>query len=684
MKKLMLILGAVGLTATTSAIVVSCSNSIERWDKIKFSDKNIYKTLILKMKNEGLITKSQADVFYGISETEQIEDVIKLINKSITDLEYKQTISNQSSTFNLKEVAYSSSDDILDNLSSTIVYNDYTNKMIVNNGDSIGDQTFGKRVLNPSNLIKGDDNYKYAIYFNDPSEGNKWLRWEYAHEFDRNNGTVQTPSLSLLTNNDNKNNKNFKILGYQKETKIDHKENLPKTTIGLGGEISETTPTKFLVEEPFSGFEIMKYRFQNYISDSIKTDLYNQLIGMAYLNDSIVSTSWTSKNYTNTNSRLNTTNKLVSSFQNRLTEGQESNIKMVWSIRNKAKSSAIESWVTSIKQQFDNTTVNGNIKISDGSLQTLIDLANGKGESQLANTVEEGYDNFFGMKGYNGIVRNTESSVEAITSQELKISDDAKTAAKAINSPTILTNNGLGFSVEDGKATELVFVLPLYLNDIYSYHDINVTQENNINQITIPVNTWVSMSDKVVNYEVVKTIEYPKGNVIVATDNSKNLYLKASESTSEASVKINNTEVKINVLEDSRTLGVNGETNRSDNAFTSKFDTTEQAKFSDGDKIIYQNNFTRTIDPLRNYQQMISWEISDKQSIDVRNLSATAKQTLLDQISNGLVSKDSEYVEEAKTVLYTKYIMDGDKILSQGLYDQISKYIKDDEDESSD
>ncbi|PPE05043.1 hypothetical protein EELLY_v1c07310 [Entomoplasma ellychniae] len=693
MKKLLLILGAAGLTASTSAIVVSCKTSVIRWDKIKFSDENIYKNLIIKLKQGGIITKSQADEFFAISDSERTTDIVKLINKSITDYEYEANYNKQNDIFKIKQDETTSSDNILDNLSSTIIYNTYTSKLIKNSNGY--DEEFAKnRSLNPNKIVKNDEDYKYAIYYKESSEensGNEWLRWQFQGEFGQNE-SHQTPSLTLLTNNDNETNKNFIIVGSKKIQGVETTslDQLPK--VALGEEIPENTDT-FKIDAEFSGFDILKYRFQNYITSEIKTTLYDQLIGMAYLNESIISTNWTNLNYVNTNARLNTSNKLVNSFQNRLNESQESNIKMIWSIQHKDTDENIAKWIARIKQEIGDTTENGNIRLQNYSLPDLKELIE-KGPEGTENVsdwniVEEGYDNFFGIKGYNGIVRNTESSVEAITSQELKISSDAQTAAKSITSPTILINNGAGFKVGEAGAKEIVLVLPLYLNDIYSGHGINITSEtstesdsSNFNEIVLPLNTWLSLSDKVINNSLITKVENVGGTEIVQ-DNSNNYYVKlAGEEAGK--IKVNNIEVQVTPTSDISTLGVNDTIDKKASVFTNKFSSDDQSKFNEGDKIIYQVNLSRTIDPLANYRLMRDWELNANQSTYVRGLSASSKQSLLDQVSNGLISKDSEYVEEAKTVLYTKYISDGDKVLYQGLYDQISKYIKDDEDETSD
>ncbi|PPE06423.1 lipoprotein [Mesoplasma corruscae] len=693
MKKLLLILGAAGLTASTSAIVVSCKTSVIRWDKIKFSDENIYKNLIIKLKQGGIITKSQADEFFAISDSERTSDIVKLINKSITDYEYEANYNKQNDIFKIKQDETTSSDNILDNLSSTIIYNTYTSKLIK---DSNGyDEEFAKnRSLNPNKIVKNDEDYKYAIYYKESSKensDNEWLRWQFRGEFGQNEAH-QTPSLTLLTNSDNETNKNFIIVGSKKIQGVETAslDQLPK--VALGEEIPENTDT-FKIDAEFSGFDILKYRFQNYISSEIKTTLYDQLIGMAYLNESIISTNWTNLNYVNTNARLNTSNKLVNSFQNRLNESQESNIKMIWSIQHKDTDENIAKWIAKIKQEIGDTTENGNIRLQNYSLPDLKELIE-KGPEGTENVsdwniVEEGYDNFFGIKGYNGIVRNTESSVEAITSQELKISSDAQTAAKSITSPTILINNGAGFKVGEAGAKEIVLVLPLYLNDIYSGHGINITSEtstesdsSNFNEIVLPLNTWLSLSDKVINNSLITKVENVGGTEIVQ-DISNNYYVKLSGETA-GKIKVNDIEVQVTPTSDISTLGVNDTIDKKASVFANKFSSDDQSKFNEGDKIIYQVNLSRTIDPLANYRLMRDWELNSNQSTYVRGLSASSKQSLIDQVSNGLISKDSEYVEEAKTVLYTKYISDGDKVLYQTLYDQISKYIKDDEDETSD
>lgn len=131
-------------------------------------------------------------------------------------------------------------------------------------------------------------------------------------------------------------------------------------------------------------------------------------------------------------------------------------------------------------------------------------------------------------------------------------------------------------------------------------------------------------------------------------------------------------------------LGIHEEINKDDTTFKNAFNADDQAKVQDEDKILYSVLLSRNPDPKGVYELTQRWEMSSQSSQDIKGLNTTKKALLLSEIENGIVTGDTDYTTEAKEELYTKYIMDGDNVLYQALYDEISKYIKEDESGSSD
>lgn len=683
MKKLLAILAAVGLTATTSSLVVSCSTTVNRFNKLNFKDKAVYETFILKMKDEGLISVSEAEKFLRISGTEIIADVLKILDKKISEEEYKATNASLASTLKLKEKKSDENitSNLLDSLATNKFYSEYTSKIITNNGIVNDWDYMNSHSLNAFNLFTDDAKVNYSVYY---KVGDTLTRWQARNEF--NQTTRNTPTLEIL----NSNTDNFFLVGAFDDTPVTA---LPTTTKVINKDTAiGDVKTPFLVKksetvEGFNGNEIMKYRFQSYINAKIIPDLYTQLISLAYLDNNLYSTNYTSKNYTNAFARLNTSNKLVSSFQNSLiSDTKTSNVKLIWSFKSDVSTDTTE-WVKSYKKAFGIPDASGNIILNSGNIAKLIEAFKKDATDKLENVTKLGADPFLGLIGYNGIVKNSESGIEAI-SGSLSISTDAQTAAKAINAPTILTGaNDQGFSVGDDGEHEIVLVLPLYLNDIFDSSNVTLFSTDGKAEFTIPENTWIPLGDKYSPYiDDVNAYKDATG-LDVIKDKTGNIYIKAQSET-EGSITLGNTST-LNITvkvekENSTMLGIHEEINKDDSTFKNAFSSDDQAKVKDTDKILHSVLLSRNPDPKGVYELTQRWEMSSQTSQDVKDLSSTKKELLLSEIENGLVTGDTDYTTEAKEELYTKYIMDGDNVLYQALYDEISKYIKEDDSGSSD
>ncbi|AAT75603.1 unknown lipoprotein [Mesoplasma florum L1] len=682
MKKLLAILAAVGLTATTSSVVISCTTTVDRFGKLNFSDKQVYTSFILKMKDSGFISVSQAEKFLKISDTEIIADVLKILDKKIAEEEYKTTSSNIASTLKVKEkeTTENITSNLLNDLATNKFFSEYTAKVISDKHGLVNDKQYSNNhSLNPFNLFEDDEKINYSIYYKEKSENETLTRWQVLGEFGENEWNI--PSIEALNGGNN-----FYIIGSADNTKVTKLTDTKNTKVlNKDTKIDEVTGP-FLVakneqEQGFSGNEIMKYRFQSYINAKIIPDLYTQLISLAYLDSNLYSTNLTTTNYTRSFVRLNTSNKLVSSVQNSLTsETKSSNVKLIWSFKAKVSTDAT-SWVKSYKQALGEPNSSGNIILDENSITTL---KNNFSSNSLENNTKLGTDPFLGLVGYNGIAKNNDTGIEAI-SGSLSISTDAQTAAKSIDRPTLLTGpRDQGFAVGDNGESEIVLVLPIYLNDIYDNSNVTLNAVNQVATLSIPSDTWVPLGDKYSPYvDDMKTFTN-ETNVEIIKDNNGNLYVKALADKGSFTLG-NQRTITVNVENANDTmLGIHETINKEDSAFTSGFDTEQQGKVKDTDKILYSVLWARNADPKSVYQLSEAWSNSVQSSSDIKNLSATNKQLLISEIENGLVAGDTDYTTEAKEELYTKYIMDGDNVLFQGLYDELAKYIKDEDGNTSD
>ncbi|AVN63615.1 hypothetical protein CG006_01295 [Mesoplasma florum] len=682
MKKLLAILAAVGLTATTSSVVISCTTTVDRFGKLNFSDKEVYTTFILKMKDNGFISVSQAEKFLKISDTEIIADVLKILDKKIAEEEYKATSSNIASTLKVKEkeATENITSNLLNDLATNKFFSEYTAKVISDRQGLVDDKQYSNNhSLNPFNLFEDDEKINYSIYYKEANESGTGTltRWQVLGEFGENEWNI--PSIDTLNGNNN-----FYIIGSTDNAKV---PSLPTTKKVLNKDTKIDRVTgPFLVakteeEQGFSGNEIMKYRFQSYINAKIIPDLYTQLISLAYLDSNLYSTNLTTTNYTRSFVRLNTSNKLVSSVQNSLTsETKSSNVKLIWSFKAKVSTDAT-SWVKSYKKELGEPNSSGNIILDGNSINTLKESFSSK---TLENNTKLGTDPFLGLVGYNGIAKNNDTGIEAI-SGSLSISTDAQTAAKSIDRPTLLTGpKDQGFAVGDNGESEIVLVLPIYLNDIYDNSNVTLNTVNQEATLSIPSDTWVPLGDKYSTYVDDMKVVKNQNNVDIINDKSGNLYVKANGN--EGSFTLGDTmTIKVNVKNNVDTmLGIHETINIEDPTFTNGFDIDQQIKVKDTDKILYSVLWARNADPKSVYQLSEAWSNSVQSSSDIKNLTATNKQLLISEIENGLVAEDTDYTTEAKEELYTKYIMDGDNVLFQGLYDELAKYIKDEDGNTSD
>ncbi|SYV95664.1 Uncharacterised protein, partial [Mycoplasma putrefaciens] len=129
---------------------------------------------------------------------------------------------------------------------------------------------------------------------------------------------------------------------------------------------------------------------------------------------------------------------------------------------------------------------------SSGSINKQKTLKEIYKEIKKPNDSKQGNDPFLSMGGFNGFVQNDKDSIKSL-SGDLKINDSAKKEIAKVTEPSILTNSGSGYESTIKGNKDFIFVLPIYLNDIFSTKNIQLSKMDGMKQkykLNVLENTW--------------------------------------------------------------------------------------------------------------------------------------------------------------------------------------------------
>lgn len=448
----------------------------------------------------------------------------------------------------------------------------------------------------------------------------------------------------------------------------------------------------------------MKYRFAYYFKTRVESKLFSNLLGSSYLDSKLYEDVFDNTTASSRKLILNGASQLISNIQTNFNQQTNtvSNVKMVWALSTEAKN------ITKIDQLINKYWVNGQrLKNNKLSLKSIYEIITTKGFSvslkqgwggkipqqiglEIQNESKQGSDPFLALSGFNGFVQNDKETIKSLNG-DLKISDDAKKDVSKINTPMILTNNGNGYDSDVKGNKEVIFVLPIYLNDIFSTSDIQIQKEKeNGYSLNILENTWTDMSQKFditdkANDEKQVTIkeisnENSDSKVEIANKNNK-WYVKLKNGERESKIKVvyNNEEtktIKLKKIEKSKYKTLDVTKNLSDSSNNKDLFSSVDSNFTQS-LISYDYNIKNFRDIKDKQNSIFDWYNSDKSSVDVLSLSAENKQTLLDQLKS-IISNNDDVKNAAKTELYSQYL-NSDQVKYQELFDEISKFIRDDQ-----
>ncbi|EOA06962.1 Hypothetical protein, predicted lipoprotein [Mycoplasma yeatsii 13926] len=712
MKKLLGFITSFSLISGATITAVSC-NSVQRFKDVTITDELASK-IIYGLTNSDDFNLANRDIFY--KDIDFKNKVIDMINERISAANYKSSIVSLNQSLGLsddsKDSGLERNKEVLSNLASFNLFNEYTTKRLESSVNIDETDKIYRDKIHPLNPIKLKVNSKeqagnYAIYYK--TENNKWLRWQMTGEFDLINSstisTYQIPSIELLTNLGN----NFRI-GILDDEKSKTQDYITNTNSvddnGKGNNGQGDNKIDWYQNDEKKPFEtngegIIKYRFAYYFKTRVESKLFSNLLGSSYLDSKLSEDVFDNTTASSRKLILNGASQLISNIQSNFNQQTNtvSNVKMVWALSTEAKN------IGKIDKLINDYFVSGQkLKSNKLPLKFIYELITTKGievESNvepkdiklgldIKNESKQGSDAFLAMSGFNGFVQNDKETIKSLNG-DLKISDDAKKAVSKINTPMILTNNGNGYDSDVKGNKDVVFVLPIYLNDVFSTSDIQIQkQANNDYTLNILENTWTDMSQKfdITNKNnnekelTIKSINTNGNDKVQIANKDKKWYVKLKNGQSEGNIEITYSNEAMNKT---ITLKKVEKSNYKTLDVTKKLADTNNNKdlFSNVDKdftksfITYDYNIKNYRNLLDKQNSIYDWFNSEKSSADILSLSAENKQTLLDQLKS-IISNNDDVKNAAKTELYSQYLK-SDSVKYQDLFDEISKFIRDDE-----
>nr|VZS00205.1 hypothetical protein MF5582_00479 [Mycoplasma feriruminatoris] len=713
MKKLLTILGSMCLSVGTMVTAVACSAKNEKFEKPSITEELAQKIISgLKLSSDFNFTTGER-----FSKLDYKSLILDMINETISKNKYSDNLNNLSKKFGLeisktRELGIQKAEQVLKNLATIKLFTDYTSKRAVEEHSDNVDLSYSENYpLNPYNLdLKKDkkDDSIYAIYYKDNSStssggggsngSSKWLRWQTTGEFDTLDNkipsTPQLPSINLLTESD-KNNfrigklKNPKNQEYINKTSSVNDDGKP-TDNGDNNSIEwyKNSTNKFETD----GQGIMQYRFMYHFKTKIESKLFNDLLGHSYIDSNLFIDKHDSKSAANKKVILNNVNKLISDIQSNYSQVEKtiSNIKMVWSFSlDQQKVNEVNNKI----EQYVNS--DGTLKNKDNkkSLKSVFDQIK---TASVINESKQGTDSLFSISGFNGFVKNKDTSIESL-SGDLKITDEAKKAVATVSTPSLLTNNNRGFLSEINGNVDYVFVLPIYLNDLFSSNDVQIQKQTNgpsngggsngqnganadKYELKVSSNTWVNLNDKYFldnkyfnNLIVKEAKSLSNGDVLLAHKDDKWYVSLKNGDNKQIEVIYSDNSKKIITLK------------KLEEKDKKSLDFTYKLSNSDFNQQLFKGNLKNTSISydinLKNYDNIKDkqndayiWNNDPKKSNDIQELSAAKKQVLLDQLE-AITAKNPDVQNAAKTELYSAYLYT-DGIYYKSLFDEISKYIE--------
>ncbi|QBQ07988.1 hypothetical protein SGLAD_v1c07890 [Spiroplasma gladiatoris] len=444
MKKILSLLGAISLFASSSAVVVSCKK--DRYDKVTLNPELAKQIIAALAGDPSLVNKDFGDIF---SSSDATTIIVRIINDLIA-----------------RKYGYDSTNSILSKLglsqyesenSEGYLPEKFTNTYEEQAGTVAEDLLFTEYTKSISGTRLDFSQINTKLFSLNPIEK------VTVNTLD--GGTTEVnPEATITFGSDNK---VWAILAEtQKDgTKI---QNLPELS-DLTQPIKDST---FKV----NGVRIapktaLKLRFQDYFKNELMKNIISNLLTMSYMDSSLFSILPSDNG--EMSPFINTSSTLFSKTQSWFTTnttGEKrnwtTNVRMVWSLKFKKDNEK------KVRDELDKLKANNTFDFSNGHLSNtkkLKDVINQLG-TDLKDVIynddnSNAYDSFFGVQGYKGFTIFENGT--AIGNNPIS-GKNYETAVKESTKSSILLKSGSPFfeDSEDKNIEEIVFSLPIYMIEL--------------------------------------------------------------------------------------------------------------------------------------------------------------------------------------------------------------------------
>lgn len=718
MKKLLGILGAIAFTASVSSTVVACGTTSSKdkhklYSTINWSDGN---EEVLKLADGQIIRVKDFKQLASSSMDDYLMDQVNgmVANRYASD--YNDNTINSDKNLGLisknrnyslqgsKTNGYASEIDNLNFTSlSTDLYQTYVNDLSTTN--PLDQIAYDKSSLNP--VWYGDDyngTRDYSLWFK-PQTGephdDKFIRWTTARETDISTMTVGTdylPTAADLNKSDFYLVKSTTLPTGDNGSLFENESDLSVT------DIKSLNP----IESNITGQQALMYRFQDYLQNQNASNMINALV-MEYEKNTLyklqkaptdptIASKWetaTDKSlYVDTSSTIA---KAIQSWPAKVTDPITSNYKMVWRVS--LPDADIDTTNSDIKGLVNlNDTLSGKNFAVFNKGETLSDVfskitksgdqQSKKGASPFFDGTDTGYQGIIkDGKAIDGGTLNLNSTVAGEISKTEGFGV-MQGQAKTDGTPTF------GFDPAKGNGEDFIIVMPLYLMDLLrtptSVSDSPSTPDplalNNI-----AMKNWVELqpqngssfksTDKfdfsnsgLSPWDSKKVDSLPTTNAYMQKDGKSYIYI------------YDNSETSFSVKDGSNTITIKPHDASTDKNDKSGFGVSgvfsnpsgkDAAQFN-GQKVNYAIHLGSDNTNPNSYETNWVNSHADQNVTDIANLSNTQKTSLMDTLFAIVAKNDSGVQEETKNAIYRNYINLND-IVYKGLYDKISKYLKEDD-----
>lgn len=437
MKKLLGLISAFSLTATSASVVVACGSS----DRIEnpVLNKELAKQIIAKLSGADIASIDFGDIFTD-------GDITNVVVTMINDLVAKQ-------------YGYESTNNLLRNLKlSTYDDRDSSGKL---------PQTFIESFENSAASVAEDK-----------------LFTEYTKSISSGTRMDLSQLVALYSLNPIKAVTVETVDGSEVEVKAGDKIKVNGKVWGLFTETSEAAlpsieqltakESVFTVnDKKISAKTALRLRFQDYFNNSLMKGIAENLLTMAYIDSNSFISSEVKDGY---EPFINTSSALFAKTQtwftsNTTATGREwkTNVKMVWSLKFNNENGANQGKAFALYNALSSSinTSTGELKKGQELMTLINDVIEAMSEVGGVYTGDDSnaYDSFFSQQGFKGLtIYESGTSIGTSPISGASYEDGVKNSTKA----GFVKNGPLPFFTdsENGNISEFVFVLPVYMIEL--------------------------------------------------------------------------------------------------------------------------------------------------------------------------------------------------------------------------